>query len=234
MSISRRKFIEGTAATFVWVAGAPSMRAALLVTDQGVSASNNDLTGERVAHTPATWYRPYRSKISSDAAAATWVQIDLRASRPIDSVKLLPTFNGFPVRFRIEASDDATFSTSHLIADRAAVDYPDPLEQVVAFKARGVNGRYVRLTATRLPRLWKDGVYGLALRKIEVIDRGTDIAERCPVTVDEKLGNPVDGEQITRSPRPMGEYWLLITPGMLLRRHRGSRYRICCARPLAA
>lgn len=206
MSVSRRKFLEGTTGAFILASAAPSLAASLRGALVDAPSQAGDFTGERVAHTPATWYRPYRSKISTAADTPTWIQIDLRAIMPIDSVKLLPTHDGFPVRFKIEASDDVTFASAHLIADRSGADYPNPFDQVVSFKAANAHGRYVRLTVTRIPPLWKAGTFGLALRKIEVIYRGTDIAERCPVTVDDNFGNAADIEQITRSPRPMGEY----------------------------
>jgi hypothetical protein len=136
-----------------------------------------------------------------------WVQIDLCSTRPIDEVKLLPWHLGFPARFTIELSDDPHFASSTVIANRAKEDYPNPGLQVVRFKTNGASGRYVRLTANRLRELtYQLGKYGLALRKIEVLYKGTDLAERCPVTADEQFGNPVDFMQITRSPRPMGEF----------------------------
>jgi hypothetical protein len=48
--------------------------------------------------------------------ATRWVQVDLGASQPIEAVKLYPKFGmpgdhfkseGFPLRFRVEVSDDA-------------------------------------------------------------------------------------------------------------------------------
>jgi DUF1680 family protein len=222
MAVSRRKFIEGSACALAWAATSPLLNAESLPINSDNRLFDGDLTGERVAHTAATWYRPYRSRVTTDAASTTWVQVDLQYVRPIDEVKLLPNHDGFPVRFKIEASDDATFASSHLVADRTDADYPDPsppaseynpTPQVLAFKANGVSGRYVRFTATHLRPFWQAGTFGLALRKMEVIYEWTDIAERCPVTADEKLGNPSDLEQLTRSPRPMGEYVVTDHPG---------------------
>lgn len=208
MSVTRREFIERTVSAGAFVAVSSSLNAVFPGGIESVSLLNQDLTGERVAYTPATWYRPYRSKIAQDPGGSTWVQIDLGFVRPIDEVKLLPALevDGFPVRFRLEVSDDPQLTSSSLIADRSLEDYPNLALQVVRFKAGGVSGRYVRLTVSRLRGLWKPGTYRFSLYKLEVIYDGSDIAERCPVSADEVLGNLADCEQLTRSPRPMGEF----------------------------
>lgn len=210
MSVSRREFIERTAsaAVFAGVSSPFLLNAALLEGDGSLPKDPaGDLTGERVAYTSATWYRPYKSRIADAPDNSTWVQIDLRSARPIDEIKLLPWHLGFPARFRLELSDDPHFASSTVIVNRTKQDFPNPGLQVVRFKTNGASGRYVRLTASRLRELaYQPGKYGLALRKIEVLYNGTDLAERCPVTADEQFGNPNDFMQLTRSPRPMGEF----------------------------
>jgi len=205
MSISRRRFLRTTTCAGVGIAvRQPVLPDSLLasVSDWDIQS---DLTGERVAYTPATWYRPYRSKIASAADLRTWVQVDLGSTKPIDTIKLYPVYQGFPVRFKVEISDDPSLASARKIADRTQDDYPNPIDQVVGFRTEGVRGRYVRLTVTRARLLWRADIYGFALRKLEVISRGKDIAERCPVTADTTFGNPSDFAQLTRPPRPMGE-----------------------------
>lgn len=99
-----------------------------------VAAQVTDLKGgpmgvERVAgrtHEPA-----YRSQ-PSDFPDTCWIQVDLGRSFSIEEVKLYPyirdnwdryTRPGFPLRFRIEASDEETFSQSVLITDQTEKDY---------------------------------------------------------------------------------------------------------------
>ena len=74
-----------------------------------------------MAFTPATAYRPYETKPADRADEITWVQVDLGSSQPIEAVKLFPALDldwdgvrgyGFPVRFKIEASDDPQFQDS--------------------------------------------------------------------------------------------------------------------------
>ena len=45
-----------------------------------------------MAWAAGTYYRPYASKITHDAASATWIQIDLGSPYAIDSVRLYPAF----------------------------------------------------------------------------------------------------------------------------------------------
>ena len=79
--------------------------------------------GEWMAQHTRQRLRAYRSKPAKTADATTWVQIDLGESRPIDFVKVYPANEkffpghdeyyageGFPVRFKIEASSDPGLS----------------------------------------------------------------------------------------------------------------------------
>jgi hypothetical protein len=130
----------------------------------------------------------YHAAVSHRADDTKWVQVDLGQPRPIDSVKLdsmnheSPGF-GFPVRFMIAASDDPDFKSSQVIADDSGADVPNPGAVAVAFKARGVNHRYVRVTATRLfHRTAGDKSYCFALAQLEVISNGKNVALHAPVT----------------------------------------------------
>ncbi len=183
-----------------------------------------------MAAAESSFYRAYRSKTCSDSTATTWVQIDLGDSQPIDVVKLYPSKthllsgDGFPLRFRIECSDDPAFQTRQLIADRSTADYPDPIDQIVKFPAGKAKGRYVRVTATKLhpnklpsifstlPKTFVEPIqksvqasHVFALAKIEVLYRESDLALRRPVTVDPVHGSLADADQLTRMLRPQGE-----------------------------
>jgi DUF1680 family protein len=179
----------------------------------------------RMAWGAGTWYRPYASKIAHDPGTATWIQIDLGAPQAIESVRLYPAFTpgdefakgfGFPSRFRIEASDDPSFTEPRTIVDLTGADFAEPHDQINEFAAEGVSGRYVRLTATRL-RSAQDGVgYKLAISKVAVHSGGRDVAEGRPSVADPALGNPDDLKQITRPPRPMGEGILTDNPANVI------------------
>lgn len=130
---------------------------------------------------PANAPRPaefgYHSQLSPQQNVNKWVQVDLNESVKLDRVILKPChddFNnigagfGFPVRFKIEVSDDPTFKTSVIVTDETAKDYPPSGMAAYTAKAGGKAGRYVRVTATKLAPRQND--YILALAELEALD----------------------------------------------------------------
>ncbi|MBL9212926.1 MAG: DUF1553 domain-containing protein [Opitutaceae bacterium] len=145
----------------------------------------------------------YHSALSSTPDVTQWVQVDLGESVDIDRVWLLPChddFNGigagfgFPVRFKVEVSDDPTFQRGvTLLWIRYDVtfmaDFPNP--GLTPFstggsKDDGIVGRHVRVTVTKLaPR--KDD-YMFALAELRVTDRaGRNVALGRPVTASDSI-----------------------------------------------
>src|ERR1035437_6577649 len=100
----------------------------------------------------------YESKPAQKDDEIRWVQIDLGQRKKIDGIKLLPKLilygyvrsEGFPSRFKIEMSDDPTFTASILYENQTREDFKDPYDLVCTFAGKEVMARYVRLTATRL------------------------------------------------------------------------------------
>jgi DUF1680 family protein len=212
VDLTRRKFVSTTACTGLGLA-ATSWPALTAMAATPASLPVPDANGERIALPLGSFYRPYFSRSSEKADVTTWAQVDLGSREPIDAVKLYPASpyphgnnNGFPVRFQIECADEPSFRAPKPIADRTANDYPDPQDSVVEFPCQGVQGRYVRVTVSRLrnssaaPKKYQ---FGMA--KIDVMSGGKDIAARCPVTADPTFANPDDLQQLTRPARPMGE-----------------------------
>ncbi|MDH7480629.1 MAG: family 78 glycoside hydrolase catalytic domain [Armatimonadota bacterium] len=128
----------------------------------------------------------YHSALSSKAEDVKWVQVDLGEPMEFSAVKLFPArpYNwredvpgfGFPLRYRLEASNEPDFKEPTILVDKTAEDQPNPKEQPVEHKFDTVKARYVRLTATKL---WmrQDGQRLLALAEMQVISPdGTDIA----------------------------------------------------------
>ena len=229
MSITRRRFL-GTAmyAGTGMVAASFLDPSVLFAAPEQADGLRRYATGEQMAATPATFYRAYRSKPTTNPHITTWLQIDLGKNQSIDAVKLYPACErmypaldeyyggeGFPLRFKIEASDDAAMADAKTIADFSGADFPDPKENITQFSAAGVSGRYVRLTATEMrpvktakllgASLENSPKYTLTVAKIAVISGGQDIAVECPTTADETYGNLADLGQITRPLRPQGE-----------------------------
>jgi mono/diheme cytochrome c family protein len=134
----------------------------------------------------------YHSNIEPKADATKWVQVDLGSTQPIDRVILFPSHEvfgghpgpgfGFPVRFKVEASDDAGFEENvAVIADLTAEDVTNPGNVPQVFKpGERTAGRYVRLTATKLWERTND--YALAISEIAVLHGGENIAAGKSVT----------------------------------------------------
>jgi len=232
MGLTRRRFLETSVGAGAGMAAARIMKAdagVVAPADAGVASPADERVipapeGEWMANTPVSAYRAYRSKPAKTADATTWVQVDLGESRPIHFVKVYPANEkgypgrdeyyageGFPVRFKIESSNDPDFHNPALIVDHTDADYPNPKGHIEQYTAQGVAGRYVRLTATRLMNVAGDGFggqsggYYLALGKMDVYSGGKEIATLCPVTVDSTNGVDDDVAQLTRPARLGGE-----------------------------
>ena len=99
--------------------------------------------------TPAYWEGPALSKEDS----LGWARVDLGQAFPIEKVKLIAGDAGlFPLRFRIEASDDFDFTTSQAIADCSAADYAPGPDGTNEFPGKGLKARYLRLLVLKSPR----------------------------------------------------------------------------------
>lgn len=141
----------------------------------------------------------YHSAISPAQDAVKWVQVDLGKSVQVDRIVLKPCYDdfgkigggfGFPVRFKIEVSDDPTFKTGVTLVWRKhdatfMNDLPNPgLKPFESGTAGddGVTGRYVRVTAVKLAKRSNDYIFALA--ELEVYDSktGPNLAVGRPVT----------------------------------------------------
>jgi hypothetical protein len=133
----------------------------------------------------------YHSAVSGSQNVTKWVQVDLGVNTPIERVVLNPcfdTFNqigegfGFPLRYRVEASETADFQKGVIvIADRTGADTPNPKLVPQEFLTNGVNARYVRVTAVRLAPRKNDFIF--ALGELRVLDTtGANVAMGKTVT----------------------------------------------------
>jgi len=134
----------------------------------------------------------WHSAIATHETETKWVQLDLGTVVTLDRVVLHPcrdAFNnigdgfGFPRRFRIEVSNDATFASDvRSLADRTAEDVPNPGIARQSFGASSALARYIRVTATKLAPRQNDFIFALA--ELEVFDASnTNAARRAGVTV---------------------------------------------------
>ena len=113
------------------------------------------------------------------------------ANRAIEEVTVYPATPagfeqvkgfGFPIRFRIDASDDADFQKRETIADQSREDYASPGDEPRTFRPNSVCGRYVRVTATKLwNRASGPEPFCFALGELKVSSGGVNVALRAPV-----------------------------------------------------
>lgn len=138
----------------------------------------------------------YHSSICETQDVVKWVQVDLGESRPLEEVRLIPALPidfpdrsgfGFPVRFKVEASDDPEFTSATLLRDSTAADIPNPGDGPVSLAADGVTARYVRVTATRLWERTADFVFALA--EMQVYSGGVNVARGKAVTALDSIEN---------------------------------------------
>jgi len=184
-------------------------------TSPGAGAANGAAAEERMTSPTGDGWD---AEVAASADDARWVKVDLGSSQRIDAVKLYPKFSataiegrGFPVRFRIEASNDPGFTAPASITDLTAADLPDPVDRIQTFAAKGTQARYVRVTATRLRQLPKPSNsngnppprYSFSLSKMDVLSGGKDIAEGRPIADSTK--GELGITPLTRPARPLGE-----------------------------
>jgi len=121
----------------------------------------------------------YHSEISATQNQTKWLQVDLGERADLQRVTLLPCYDdfnsigagfGFPVQFKIEASDDPEFKTnvtqfSNQLDQMPDVDFKNPgLKPFTTIGANGaiISERYVRVTASRLAPRQNDFIFALA------------------------------------------------------------------------
>lgn len=131
----------------------------------------------------------YHSEIANSRDACKWVQVDLGEPRELDQILLYPAHEvfgghpgpgfGFPVRFRIDASNDVDFGESTTIADHTDRDFLHPGDAPQRFAGKGERARFVRVTATRLFERTNDWIF--ALGELVVLAGDSNVAALAPV-----------------------------------------------------
>ena len=148
----------------------------------------------------------YHSAIAAKQNEMKWVQVDLGARTEIQRVRLLPCYDdfnsigagfGFPVRFKIEVSDDAQFKsgvTLNLPAsdETSALDFANPglkPYEVAVSSSKEIAGRYVRVTATKLAPRQNDFIFALA--ELQIFNAsGENIAQGRSVSALDSIEAP--------------------------------------------
>ncbi len=161
--------------------------------DQRIAAAKQAAAGQR---------RPeygYHSGIEPTADKTKWVQVDLGREVHISKIRFCgcwDDFNnigagfGFPVRFKVEASNDPLFASDLApLDDRTAADFPNPGTTPQDVGVRDVSARYVRFTATRLAPRQNDFIFALAELSVFDLD-GKNAAQGAVVTALDSIEAP--------------------------------------------
>ncbi|MEO8352978.1 MAG: DUF1549 domain-containing protein, partial [Chthoniobacteraceae bacterium] len=142
----------------------------------------------------------WHSSIEKTPDARKWVQVDLGRTVSLDRVVLAGVWDdfkgigagfGFPVRFRVEVSDDAELrGVPTVIAAHDLEDFPNPGTTPQTFAASGKSGRYIRVTATKLAPRSDDFIF--ALSELQAFDTiGNNAAAGAAVTSLDSIEAPV-------------------------------------------
>ncbi|MGI4790992.1 MAG: family 78 glycoside hydrolase catalytic domain [Janthinobacterium lividum] len=144
------------------------------------------------ANRPRTPIHCYFSEIVHTPNAAKWIVLDLGTSKSFDGARLNPAkpdgVSGdiatilYPVRFRIEASEQPDFQGAITVVDKTGQDVKPPrpgFYDADLYRFPKTMGRYVRLAVSRLS-LWDGNDYALALGHFQVFDGDTNIAVNAP------------------------------------------------------
>ena len=154
----------------------------------------------------------YHSHIVKQQDTEKWVQLELPETAEFSTVRLRACYDdyagikggfGFPVRFKIEVSDDPKFAKNvRMVADHTKRNFLNPVLAPVDLP--GGKGRFVRVTATKLVERKNDYIFALA--EVELLDaKGRNLARRAKVTAKDSIEggsrwgrrNLVDGKYST-------------------------------------
>ncbi len=147
----------------------------------------------------------YHSAIETKQAVEKWVQVDLGSPRPLVKIVLHPCkddFNGigegfgFPLRFKVETSDDPDFKKAVFLAvDSTSTDYVNPKLKPVGIELGQRLTRFIRVTATKLAPRQNDYIFALAELNAVLID-GSNVARNAAVSALDSIEAPVRWQKL--------------------------------------
>ena len=118
------------------------------------------------------------------------VQVDLGKLTILNRVALEPALvdfqsmdrraYGFPRRFRVDLSDDASFQTFRPIFVHTEEDFPNLGPAPFVIRVDHLTARYIRVTATRLAE--ENGTHFFALAELIALSCNRNMALGCPVS----------------------------------------------------
>ncbi|MFO1065219.1 MAG: DUF1549 domain-containing protein [Pirellulales bacterium] len=141
----------------------------------------------------------YHSAIADKADQTKWVQLDFGSPQTFTRLAWTACHDdfagigdgfGFPLRFRIEASDDPSFNAGVVtLVDRTSSDALNPGIQTQQLDLKPTSARYVRFTAVKLAERKNDYIF--ALSELQVFDsEGTLCSGNATVTALDSIEAP--------------------------------------------
>ena len=140
----------------------------------------------------------YHSHLEKSAYKSKWVQVDLGERVDIKKIILHACHDdhngigagfGFPMRFKVVASNREDFSRSQVLADESKKDFANPGLVPVEYSVES-SARYLRITATKLALRSNDYIFALA--ELEVQDgTGKNRALKAKVSSLDSIEAPV-------------------------------------------
>ena len=142
----------------------------------------------------------YHTQLADKQDMVKWVQVDLGKPQKLEKVILVACNDdfagigkgfGFPVRFKIEASNDAQFKEGVLtLADHSQADYKNPGIAPQSFEAGGKEGRFIRVTVSKL--FLRSDLFMFSLAELVAISTGGEnVALGMEVTSLDTIEAPV-------------------------------------------
>ena len=142
-----------------------------------------------------------------------WVQVDLGSSQQIDTIALVPVLvdfqpvdrgaYGFPKRFRVDVSDDASFVEFTPLFVHTDDDFPPPGVAPVVIPA-GVKARHIRVTVTKPAE--ENNTFFFALGELMVLRGNRNTALGGAVKASDSVNLPPrwDRSNLTDGRTPLG------------------------------
>lgn len=142
----------------------------------------------------------YHSQIANSRDTEKWVQLDLGSIQAIDRILYVGCHDnfagigagfGFPVRYKVELSNDPTFREGvTIVEDRTQADVVNPGVEPQLCSTAGQRARFIRFTATKLAERKGDYIFALAEIAVHSPD-GRNLASRAQVTSLDSIEAPV-------------------------------------------
>jgi len=146
----------------------------------------------------------YHSQVARSANSKKWVQVDLGKREKISSITMQACNDdfagigagfGFPVRFKIIASNQADFSRSEILVDQTKKKFPNPKLVPVSYKVNS-HARYFRVEAVELTVRKNDFFFALAELELKNAD-GVNLAAAKNVTAKDSIEAPLRWRKAT-------------------------------------